>query len=168
VWNVAQNGGRSLKSLLRSAGRSRPWSRSPLPRWLVRSTLAVAPLQRGPDLVGLQLGHRPLVALGGLPAALPQSAGDDDPVALGQGVGQVLGLPAPHADLQERGVAIASPSVLGIYRMAATGGSETDGAVLANDGVEGSSRLSRWPLCVGCSQLCLLPVAWSPQALSIT
>jgi hypothetical protein len=36
-----------------------------LPRWLVRSTLAVAHLSEAPDLIGLGLGDRPLVALGG-------------------------------------------------------------------------------------------------------
>src|SRR5688572_15477491 len=34
--------------------------------------LGRGPLQAGPDLGGLQLGDRPLVALGGLPAALPE------------------------------------------------------------------------------------------------
>jgi EamA-like transporter family len=37
-----------LKSLLRSACRSRPWVRSPLPRWLERSTLAVAHFREAP------------------------------------------------------------------------------------------------------------------------
>src|SRR5215207_747583 len=67
--------------------------------------LGGSPLEGGADLVGFQLGHRPLVALGGLPAALAESAGDHDPVALGQGVGQVLGLVAPDVDLEEAGVA---------------------------------------------------------------
>src|SRR5215218_3076857 len=74
--------------------------------------LGRGPLERGPDLVGLELGHRPLLPLGGLPAALPQPAGDHDPVALAQGLGQVLGLPAPHVDLEERGVAVAPLAVL--------------------------------------------------------
>src|SRR5215218_4611338 len=34
--------------------------------------LSGSPLEGGPDLVGLDLGDRPLVALGGLPAALAQ------------------------------------------------------------------------------------------------
>jgi hypothetical protein len=42
-----QNGGGSLKSP-RSAWRSRPWVRSPLPCWLARSTLAVANLWLAP------------------------------------------------------------------------------------------------------------------------
>jgi hypothetical protein len=62
--------------------------------------------------IDLDLGDRALVALGGLPAALAEPAGDHDPVALGQGVGQVLGLPAPHVDLEERGVAVAPFAVL--------------------------------------------------------
>ena len=37
--------------------------------------LGRGPLQRGPDLLGLQLGDRPLVAFGGLLAALPEPAG---------------------------------------------------------------------------------------------
>ena len=51
--------------------------------------LAVTHLERGADVVGLQLGHRPPLPLGGLPAALAQPAGDHHPVALAQGVGQV-------------------------------------------------------------------------------
>src|SRR5215207_11167112 len=43
-------------------------------------------LQAGPDLISLDLGHRPLLTLGSFPAALAQPAGDHDPVALGQGV----------------------------------------------------------------------------------
>jgi hypothetical protein len=46
--------------------------------------LGGGPLEAGPDLVGLQLGDRPLVAVGGLPAALAEPAGDDDPVALAE------------------------------------------------------------------------------------
>src|SRR5215218_8461003 len=41
-------GGGSLKSPPRSSARSRPWLRSPLPRWLTRSTLAVAHLREAP------------------------------------------------------------------------------------------------------------------------
>jgi hypothetical protein len=63
--------------------------------------LCGGPLERGADLVGLDLGDRPLVALGGLPAALAEPAGDHDPVALGKRVGQVLGLTAPHVDLEK-------------------------------------------------------------------
>jgi transposase len=43
-----QNGGASLKSPPRSTCRSRPLDRSPLPRWLARSTLAVAHLSEAP------------------------------------------------------------------------------------------------------------------------
>ena len=38
------------------------------------------PLQGGADLIGLALGHRALVTLGGLPAALAQPADDYDPI----------------------------------------------------------------------------------------
>ena len=38
------------------------------------------PLEAGPDLVGLQVGHRPPLPLGGLPAPLAQPAGDHDPI----------------------------------------------------------------------------------------
>ena len=74
--------------------------------------LGRGPLEAGADLVGLDLGDRPLVALGGLPAALAEPPGDHDPVALGQGVGQVLGLPTPDVDLEEAGVAVAPLAVL--------------------------------------------------------
>ena len=80
---------------------TRPWTRSPLPRWLVRSTLAVAHFREAPTSSDPDLGDRPLVALGGLPAALPQAPGDHDPVALGEGVGQILGLTPPDIHLEE-------------------------------------------------------------------
>src|SRR5512132_2622404 len=44
--------------------------------------LGGGPLEAGADFIGLDLGHRALVALGGLPAALAQPAGDHHPVAL--------------------------------------------------------------------------------------
>src|SRR5512133_3761265 len=69
-------------------------------------------LQAGPDLVSLDLGHRPLVAFRGLPAALAQPPDDHDPVTLGKRVGQVLGLAAPHVDLEERGLAVTPLTVL--------------------------------------------------------
>jgi hypothetical protein len=47
--------------------------------------LGGGPFEAGPDLVGLDVGDRALVALGGLPAALAQPPGDHDPVTLGQG-----------------------------------------------------------------------------------
>src|SRR5829696_655281 len=74
--------------------------------------LGRGPLERGADLISLDLGDRPLVTLGGLPAPLAQSTGDHDPVALGEGVGQVLGLAAPDIDLEEAGVAVAPLIVL--------------------------------------------------------
>src|SRR5215212_11001665 len=69
-------------------------------------------LKAGPDLIGLDLGHRPLLALGGFPAALAEPAGDHDPVTLRQRVGQVLGLAAPHVDLEERGLAVTPLTIL--------------------------------------------------------
>src|SRR5215218_4270556 len=74
--------------------------------------LGRGPLEGGADLISLDLGHAALVALGGLPATLPQPTGDHHPVALAQGVGQVLGLVAPHVDLEEAGVAVAPLAVL--------------------------------------------------------
>ena len=72
--------------------------------------LGRGPLEAGADLLGLDLGGRALVALGGLPAALPESAGDHDPVTLAEGVGQVLGLPPPLA------VRLRDPGLLGKNR----------------------------------------------------
>src|SRR5215211_3241123 len=69
-------------------------------------------LEAGPDLISFDLGHRPLLPLRGFPAALTQPAGDHDPVALGEGVGQVFGLPAPDVDLEERGLAVTPLPVL--------------------------------------------------------
>src|SRR5215216_641157 len=63
--------------------------------------LGRGPLEGGADLVGLQLGHRPLLPLGGLPGPLPQPAGD-----------QVPGLAAPHVDLEEVGLAVAPLAIL--------------------------------------------------------
>src|SRR5215211_4662801 len=70
------------------------------------------PLEGDADLVGLDLGDRPLLSFGGLPAALAEPTGDHDAVALGEGVGQVLGLAAPDVDAQEAGVAVAPFAVL--------------------------------------------------------
>jgi hypothetical protein len=44
-------------------------------------------LEADPDLVGLDIGDRPLIAFGGLPAALAQPPGDHNPVALAEGLG---------------------------------------------------------------------------------
>src|SRR5215218_10568932 len=74
--------------------------------------LGRGPLEAGPDLIGLDLGHRPLVTLRGLPGPLAEPPGDHDPVPLGERVGQVLGLPPPDIDPQERGVAVAPLAVL--------------------------------------------------------
>jgi hypothetical protein len=62
--------------------------------------LGCSPLQACPDLISLNLGDRPLLAFGGFSGALAQPAGDHDPVVLGEGVGQVLGLATPHIDLK--------------------------------------------------------------------
>jgi hypothetical protein len=76
--------------------------------------LGRGPLQVGPDLINLNLGDRPLLAFGGFSGALAQPAPDHDPVATGEGAGQVLGLATPHVDRQaaselaEEAVAAAS------------------------------------------------------------
>src|SRR6266566_3277489 len=59
------------------------------------------PAQRRGDLVGVDLGHRALLALGGLPGARLEPADDDDAVALGQGLGGVLGQLPPEVDPEE-------------------------------------------------------------------
>src|SRR5215218_9148891 len=69
-------------------------------------------LEAGPDLVSLDLGDRPLVALGGLPGPLAEPPGDHDAVTLGQGVGQVLGLAAPHIHLEKRGLTVTPLTIL--------------------------------------------------------
>src|SRR6266511_3609749 len=72
-------------------------------------------LQARADLVGLDLGHRALLALGRLPGAHAQPAHDHHPHALLQGVGDVRSLLAPDVDAEERrvavppGVAVAHP-----------------------------------------------------------
>jgi hypothetical protein len=71
-------------------------------------------VQAGPDLMSLNLGDRPLLAFGGFSGALAQPAPDHDPVATGDGVGQMLGLATSHIDLQaaselaEEAVAVAA------------------------------------------------------------
>src|SRR4030095_10639968 len=74
--------------------------------------LGCGPLEAGPDLISLNLGHRALLPLGGFPAALPQPAGDHHPIPLAQGLGQVLGLATPDIHLEERGVAVAPLAIL--------------------------------------------------------
>jgi hypothetical protein len=54
--------------------------------------LGRGPPEGGADLIGFDLGDRALVALWGLLGALPEPPGDHDPVAFGEGVGQVFGL----------------------------------------------------------------------------
>src|SRR4029453_13394673 len=68
--------------------------------------LGEGPTQGGGDLVGLDLDHRPLVALGGLPAAALEPADDHRPVALGEGVGDVLGQLPPDIDAEEAGLPV--------------------------------------------------------------
>src|SRR6266536_528737 len=58
------------------------------------------PLQGRGDLVSVDLGHRPLVTLGGLPRAGPQPPQDHSAVALGQGLSDVFGLVAPGVDAE--------------------------------------------------------------------
>ena len=58
------------------------------------------------DLVDINLEHGALLALAGLVAARLQPARDDDAGALGQGLGHVLGVLAPHRTVEEHGVAV--------------------------------------------------------------
>jgi hypothetical protein len=101
-------------------GRIRPGltAAQGLERWVVveLAALAVAggalglgdgPAERGADLLGLDLDHTPALPLRGLPAPGPELAQDDDSVALGQGVADVLGQAAPGGDPVEAGVAVA-------------------------------------------------------------
>jgi hypothetical protein len=55
------------------------------------------------DLVGRQLHLGTVLAFVGLPAALLQPTGDDDPHALGEAEGHVLGKVPPADDVEERG-----------------------------------------------------------------
>jgi hypothetical protein len=81
-----------------------------LPRWLVRSTLAVAHLREAPtSSASISVTDR--LSPSGVSQLLAQPAGDHDPVALAQGLGQVLGLAAPDVDLEEAGVAVAPLAV---------------------------------------------------------
>src|SRR6266498_2684949 len=59
------------------------------------------PFQAWGDLVRVDLGRGPLLPLRGLPRARPQPPEDDCPVALAEGLGDVLGLVAPDVDLEE-------------------------------------------------------------------
>jgi hypothetical protein len=74
--------------------------------------LAVAHLRLAPTSSASSSVTERLSPSGALPAALTEPAGDHDPVALGEGVGQVLGLAAPHVDLEVAGVAVAPLAVL--------------------------------------------------------
>ncbi len=110
--NGCSEGRGSLKSPPRSACRSRPWLRSPVPRSAGAFDLGGGQLEAGPDLIGLDLGHRPLLALGvsqlrwrSRPVTMTRSPLDRE-------VGQVLGLAAPDVDLEEGGVAVAPLAVL--------------------------------------------------------
>src|SRR4029453_190946 len=64
------------------------------------------PAQARGDLVGVDLDHRALVALGGLPGTRAQAADDHGAVALGQGVGGVLAELAPGDHTEERSLAV--------------------------------------------------------------
>src|SRR5579883_953298 len=61
------------------------------------------PAQARADLVGDDLDLRALLAVLGLPAALLEPAVDDDPGALGQALGDVVGQAAPARDVEEGG-----------------------------------------------------------------
>src|SRR5215211_2847109 len=65
------------------------------------------PPQRGADLLGLDLDNGAALTLRGLPAPGPELTEDDDPVALGEGVADVLGELPPGGDAVEAGVAVA-------------------------------------------------------------
>src|SRR5262249_7241163 len=60
------------------------------------------PAQAGADLVGDDLDDGALLALGGVPAALLEPAGDDRPRPLGEAGGGVLSEIAPAHDVQQR------------------------------------------------------------------
>src|SRR6266536_4852810 len=70
------------------------------------------PLQRRGDLVRVDLGGGPLVALVGLPRAGPQPAQHHGAVAFAEGFGDVLGLVAPDVDLEEGGVPVPPGTVV--------------------------------------------------------
>src|SRR5215207_8531275 len=123
AWVGSDKVGSASDHLLEGSWCARP-GRWPPPRphycsWLERGvvvelTLALAavggalglgdgPAQRGSDLVALDLDHRALVALGGLPGPRLEPADDHLPVALGQGLGDVLGQLPPHIHPEEAG-----------------------------------------------------------------
>ena len=82
-----------------------------MPRWLLRSTLAVAHLSEAPTS-SASISVTDCLSPSGVSQLLAEPPGDHDPVTLAEGVGEVLGLVAPHVDLEERGVAVAPLAVL--------------------------------------------------------
>src|SRR5829696_1123955 len=108
----AQNGGASLKSPPRSAARSRPWVRSPLPRWLVRSTLAVAHLRLAPTSSASISATERLS-----PSGISQLRWRSRPVTMTRSPlpresARCSTWAAPDVDLEEAGVAVAPLAVL--------------------------------------------------------
>ncbi len=93
--------------------------------------LGDSPAQAWGDVVGVDLGDGALLALAGLEAAGAEPADDDGAVALGEGLGGVLGLVAPDVDAEEAGLAVA-PGAVGVLDALVDGQSEVGdgGAVL--------------------------------------
>ena len=90
----------------------------PGPRRSFFVTWAVAQRMDRPDLVGDHLDLRSLVPFGGLPAALLEPTGHDDPATPAQALGRVLGHLAPAHDVEEGrrllpllGLAVLPPAV---------------------------------------------------------
>jgi len=71
-------------------------------------------LEAGGDLVSGQLDDGALVALLRLVRALLEAAGDDDPGAAGEGLGEVLRGLAPDAAAQEQRIAVLPLRALGV------------------------------------------------------
>src|SRR5919106_762605 len=76
-----------------------------LPPRLAR--LRLGELEAEADLVGLDLGDRALVALGGLPAPLTKPADHDHAGALADALGQVIREAPPGGAPEERRLAVA-------------------------------------------------------------
>jgi hypothetical protein len=95
---------------------------------------------------------------------LAQPAGDHDPVALGEGVGQVFGLAAPDVDLEERGVAVAPLAVCWMRWVTATRRLVTGVPVLVNRSSGVSTRLPA--MVVWLSAAIMAPSYWCGGGLA--
>src|SRR5215216_4836478 len=122
---MAQNGGASLKSPPRSADRSLAGTRSPLPRWLERSTLAVAHFREAPTSSASSSVTDRLSPSGvsqlrwrSRPVTMTRSPLERDSARCSAWPRQtltlkkLLGLAAPHIHLEEGGVGVAPLAVL--------------------------------------------------------